>query len=626
MTEGTDKNQIVSRMIEGAEKESGKSQSEREKLRMEYISLSEKYSGVAAREQRLLKRYSLARLILFLTVITGTVLLWSIMLPVALAVAVTGTALFVRIVILFGRSEWKVGYYSLLDEINRNESSSLKGDWSAFSEGNNYMDQGHDFAHDIDLFGKRSLFNYLDRTVTEQGSRMLAGWLSGPMHVVPDMVVRQKAVAALAAEKGWRQEFMALGKLERITVENQKNLLEWIEQPPFFRNRLVASGVLMLLPLLTVTALILTAFSVTGISLFVVLFMVNLFVLSLFLKKTNRLHSLLSGRYRQLSALARLADHTRKLKGESVYIKEIQKRLAGESRGAYESVTSLSGILKSFDRRLNMVAGVVLNGLLLWDYIQILRLERWRDGVRTNMTDWFKAVSETDALISLANYAFNNPEYVYPQTAEGATVMKTENMGHPLIEPDKRVVNDFIISEEGEIFIITGANMSGKSTFLRTVAVNMVLAMTGAPVCAAGFVFTPVTLFSSMRTSDSLSENESYFYAELKRLKCLKERIESGDRVLFLLDEILKGTNSKDKSEGSWSFIEKIISLGGTGIIATHDTSLGNLAGKYPEKIKTRCFEIEIRGANMLFDYLLRDGVTTRMNAGMLMRQQGIID
>jgi hypothetical protein len=613
-------------MIEGEVAENSGSQAENEKLRREYLVLAAKYGEVAALEKRMVARYSLARLVLFLSVITGTAVLWTNNLPVALGVAFAGTVLFIRIVILFGRSEWKVDYYSLLEKINREEAASMEGDWSAFSEGNDYTDPGHDFSHDIDLFGERSLFNYLDRTVTEQGSRTLAGWLSNPMDVVNDMGVRQEGVAALSVETGWRQEFIALGRTGKITIENQKNLLEWIEQPPFFRNRMVASGVLMLFPLIAVISLILAIFSVTGISLFIFLYILNLFVLSLFIKRTNRLHSLLSGHHRQLNSLGMLADQIGMLTVKSVFLTDIKRRLAGEIQGASEAVTSLSRIIKAFDVRLNMVAGVVLNGLLLWDYIQIMRLERWRDEVRTNMTDWFRAVAETDALISLANYAHNNPEYAYPQFSEGEMVLKAEKMGHPLINPAKRVVNDFLISEEGEIFIVTGANMSGKSTFLRTVAVNLVLAMTGAPVCAAEFFFTPLNIFSSMRTSDSLAENESYFYAELKRLRFLKEKIESGERVLFFLDEILKGTNSKDKSEGSWSFIEKVISLGGTGVVATHDTSLGNLSSKYPEKIRNRCFEIDIQGDNILFDYLLRDGVTTRMNAGILMRQQGIID
>jgi hypothetical protein len=613
-------------MIKDVVAESSRSQAEREKLMQEYLFLAEKYQGVAAREKRMVARYSVARLVLFLSVITCTAVLWTTNLPAALAVALAGTVMFIRIVILFGRSEWKVDYYSLLEKINREEAAALEGDWSSFCEGNEYTDQGHDFSNDIDLFGERSLFNYLDRTVTEQGSSTLAGWLSNPMHVVNDMAARQEGVRALSVEMGWRQEFIAMGRAGRITNENQNNLLEWIEQPPFFRNRMVASGVLMLFPLFAITALLLAIFSVTGISLFIILYILNLFVLSLFLKRTNRLHSLLSGHHRQLNSLGMLAEQIGMLRVESAFLTEIKRRLAGDIQGASEAVTSLARIIKAFDVRLNMVAGVVLNGLLLWDYIQIMRLERWRGEVRTNMTDWFSAVAETDALISLANYAHNNPGYASPRFSEGEMVLKAEQMGHPLINPGKRVVNDFRISEEGEIFIVTGANMSGKSTFLRTVAVNLVLAMTGAPVCATGFYFTPMNLFSSMRTSDSLAENESYFYAELKRLRLLKEKIESGERVLFFLDEILKGTNSKDKSEGSWSFIEKIISLGGTGIVATHDTSLGNLSSKYPGKIKNRCFEIDIQGDNILFDYLLRDGVTTRMNAGILMRQQGIID
>lgn len=613
-------------MEEGIVVDNSRVRSERGKLREVYLTQEERYKKLAEKERRLLTRYSVTRLILFLLVIIGTVLLWSVSVFTAVGVAVAVTALFIRVVILYGRAEWQAKYYSLLEEINRNEAAAMEGDWSAFNQGDSYIDPAHNFTHDIDLFGRRSLFNYLDRTVTEQGRNLLAGWLSDPRVLADNMTGRQEAVAHLAGEREWRHQFKALGELEGISVDNQNNLVEWIRQTPFFKNRMVASGALMIFPLMALTLLALAAFSVVGFSFFILLFLVNLFVLSLLLKRINILHSLLSGRHQQLKSLGRLAQHTGLLNIDSEYVKSIQERLTGGKTGASEAVLALSGIIKSFDMRLNMVAGVLLNGLFLWDYIQVLRLERWRESVRNSMDDWFMALSEADALISLANYAFNNPEFVYPVMSTGIPVLEAEDLGHPLIDPERRVVNDFRVSEKGEIFIITGANMAGKSTFLRTVAVNMVLAMIGAPVCATSYIFTPLTIFSSMRTSDSLSENESYFYAELKRLKSLKEKMESGDKILFLLDEILKGTNSKDKSEGSWSFIEKIISLGGTGIIATHDTSLGKLAEKYPANIRNRCFEIEIRGESILFDYLLRDGITTRMNAGMLMRQQGIID
>jgi DNA mismatch repair ATPase MutS len=233
-------------------------------------------------------------------------------------------------------------------------------------------------------------------------------------------------------------------------------------------------------------------------------------------------------------------------------------------------------------------------------------------------------LGEVDALASLANYAYNNPDHSFPEIIDSGPVIDAVRLGHPLLGRNTRVDNDFSIGSRGQVFIITGANMSGKSTFLRTIALNMVLAMTGAPVCAVEMKFSPVKLFTSMRTTDSLSSNESYFYAELKRLKILKEKLEGGENIFFILDEILKGTNSSDKSSGSLMFLKQLIELGGTGIIATHDISLGGMEKEFPGNVVNKCFEIEIDGQNISFDYILRDGITSKMNAVVLMKQMGI--
>jgi DNA mismatch repair ATPase MutS len=231
-----------------------------------------------------------------------------------------------------------------------------------------------------------------------------------------------------------------------------------------------------------------------------------------------------------------------------------------------------------------------------------------------------------DAYSSLGNYAYNNSEFVYPVRSDSGVIFSAGLLGHPLIDGDRRVCNDFTLGKIGEICIITGANMAGKSTFLRTVAVNYILAMAGAPVCAGWMIFSPVRLFTSMRTTDSLAGNESYFYAELKRLGELKNRIEKGEQLFFILDEILKGTNSADKAMGSKMFIMKMVHMQGTGLIATHDTSLGDLENEFPESIYNMCFEIEIDGSRISFDYKLNPGITQKMNAALLMKQMGILD
>jgi DNA mismatch repair ATPase MutS len=253
-----------------------------------------------------------------------------------------------------------------------------------------------------------------------------------------------------------------------------------------------------------------------------------------------------------------------------------------------------------------------------------MKLEKWRRSAASGLPEWLNLLGKSDGLISLANYSFNNPENSFPEVVKNLPVLEALRMSHPLLKRETRISNDFSVGQRGQVSIITGANMAGKSTFLRTVAVNMVLGMTGSPVCAERMRFTPLKLFTSMRTVDSLSHNESYFYAELKRLKALKERLEKGEDIFFILDEILKGTNSTDKSLGSKQFLRRIIDLGGTGLIATHDISLGEMEAEYPGNVVNKCFEIEIDGENIKFDYLLRDGITRKMNAAALMRQMGI--
>jgi DNA mismatch repair ATPase MutS len=235
-------------------------------------------------------------------------------------------------------------------------------------------------------------------------------------------------------------------------------------------------------------------------------------------------------------------------------------------------------------------------------------------------------IGQVDAYVSFGNYAFNNPDFIFPSVAEGSGAFSAKNLGHQLIDESKRVCNDFSLGKGGTICIVSGANMSGKSTFLRTVAVNFILGMAGAPVCATEMNFVPARLFTSMRTTDSLSESESYFYAELRRLNLLKSKIEGGERVFFILDEILKGTNSADKSTGSRLFLQRIIERNGTGLLATHDTALGMMENEYPGIIINKCFEIEINGDNIKFDYKIQDGITKKMNAVFLMKQMGILD
>ncbi|HSH51544.1 MAG TPA: hypothetical protein VK982_07455, partial [Bacteroidales bacterium] len=283
----------------------------------------------------------------------------------------------------------------------------------------------------------------------------------------------------------------------------------------------------------------------------------------------------------------------------------------------------LTRIIDAFDSRLNLIAGLILNATLMWDLLSLMRLEKWKEQYGENISRWINGIAQLDAFCSMANFTFNHPGFIFPQVIN-QIVIEAKELGHPLIFSEKRVDNDFKIEKLGQINIITGANMAGKSTFLRTVGVNLILAMNGMPVCAKQFNFRLMHLFSGMRTSDSLKENESYFYAELKRLKRIIHELKSGKKLFILLDEILKGTNSVDKAKGSWKFVEYLLKLNATGVIATHDLTLCALENHFSTKIKNQCFEVEISGQKIFFDYKLRNGITKNMNASVLMQQMGI--
>jgi DNA mismatch repair ATPase MutS len=352
----------------------------------------------------------------------------------------------------------------------------------------------------------------------------------------------------------------------------------------------------------------------------------NLMVVAAGFGKTNRIHRAVTGMHNYLLSIHQLLKTFEKEHFNSIILNDIKQNISGSPVSAAVSVKRLTRLIQAFDTRLNVLVGFILNGLLLWDYHCISRLEKWKSEYRQFFPLWIEMIGQTDALISFGNYAFNNPGFAYPEISGGKFLFSVSSAGHPLIGENKRVCNDFVLERSGTVCIISGANMSGKSTFLRTIAVNYILGMTGAPVCASEMIFTPMKLFTSMRTTDSLSANESYFYAELRRLKSLKSEIERGEPVLFILDEILKGTNSADKTLGSKLFMKRVIELSGTGLIATHDTTLGEMENDYPGVVINRCFEIEIEGETIKFDYKLRNGITRKMNAAILMKQMGILE
>jgi ABC-type multidrug transport system fused ATPase/permease subunit len=595
-----------------------------EDIKAEYLNSVKLYKELGKKEEKLIMILSVSR---FITFVGGFIIIWigfTRNITLGLVFSFGLIILFLYLLKQFLFHSEKKDFLGNLVKINQNEADALSGKISAFDSGNSYIDIKHDFSFDVDLFGSASLFQYLNRTVTDYGRDILAGWLSDPFSLSPEMPERQEVIKELASKDRWRHKFMASGMKTPLTKNEISDLTRWLEEDAVMTSSF-KKILINVLPAITMLSLLLVLTGILPYQVFVFFLLLNLLYVTSGLKITNRIHNSLSRKYSYLSSMNALLGTFQSESFKSPVLNEIGMNISGEKTSAAVSVKKLGKLIQFFDSRNNMITGFLLNGLLLWDYQCLSRIEKWKSENKNMFPLWLRMIGQADAFISLGNYAFNNPGFAYPGISD-MDVFSAKNLGHQLIDERKRICNDFSHGEKGIICIISGANMAGKSTFLRTVAVNYILAMAGAPVCASEMKFIPSKLFTSMRTMDSLSDNESYFYAELRRLNLLKKRIEEGVPVFFILDEILKGTNSADKSTGSRLFLQRLIERGGTGLLATHDTSLGPMESEYPSVIINKCFEIEIDGENIRFDYKIQNGITQKMNAVFLMKQMGILD
>lgn len=591
----------------------------------EYSDFAANYRDQAEKERKVLLLISVFRLFVFVGGIILTWLAFTLSKYYGFAAMILTMVIFIYLLKLYSRHLVKQQYLLNLELINQNEIKAVEGDFSIFPDGSSFIVKGHDFSYDTDVFGPGSLFQFLNRTCTGYGSEVLAGWLSDPYELHTVLKERQQTVAEIGLKIIWRQSFLATGINRNLDRNNILGMTKWLAAGQKNKSSAVQRLCILALPSLACITLLLTVAGLMHYSIFISIFLANLLIVFANLKNTQSVHEELTGKYNFLSSLGSLIELIDSEQFESTLIEKMKEDIKGSRLSAEKALKELSGIIRAFDSRLNIFVGFIFNGLFLWDLHCLRKLDGWKAAYGEKFPVWLDMLGQVDAFISLGNYAYNNPEFVYPFPSDDMTPFQASQLGHPLIDNNKRVCNDFVLPSKGMICIITGANMAGKSTFLRSVAVNMILAMIGAPVCAAEMKFLPTRLFTSMRTTDSLSSNESYFYAELKRLRQLQQKVLTGENILFILDEILKGTNSEDKRLGSRLFLNRIISLGGTGLIATHDTTLGRLEEEYPEVIINKCIEVEIDGEIIRFDYKLRDGIASKKNAVLLMKQMGII-
>ncbi|MEM6264746.1 MAG: hypothetical protein AAGI38_19695 [Bacteroidota bacterium] len=539
------------------------------------------------------------------------------------SVAVIGFLLLVK---YHQRLDEKSKFIGQLLSVYQRELRVSNNDLDGLEDGAELQVPGHRFSHDLDIFGPRSVFQYINRTVTRQGYILLGNWFGNPLHQVSKIVDRQVAVQNLAAEKDFVERFLALGAVNLKQEESPEIFSNWLEQPVYFLSKKWLLPLMIVLPI-GLIGMILAAASVPAIPLYAPLLYagLHLVVVRQFLPHTQKAYVMLNRRYRELTKYSQLIKLVEGTSFSAGLLSSVQEQLKTGDETASEALGRLASIMQQFDNRLNFLAALVLNGLFMWDLWIMRRLEKWKLRHQDHLVQWLEELAVVDALVSLGNYAHNRPEFQFPRFTQEAPTLVAENLGHPLLDPTKRVDNNLEMAQDGFYLLITGANMAGKSTFLRTVGVNLVLGMMGAPCCATSFTFSPMGLYTSVRTTDSLQDDQSYFFAELVRLQGIVERLREGERLFIILDEMLRGTNSKDKQNGSMGLIRQLVQYKGMGLIATHDLALGKLQNEFPDRIKNMRFEVEIDGDELHFDYKLQPGISQNLNATFLMEKMGII-
>lgn len=492
--------------------------------------------------------------------------------------------------------------------------------------GNEYIKEPHPFANDLDIFGANSLFAHLNRTSTIMGKNTLSDWLLNPLLEANDILERQNAFKELLTRKTFIEKFRVNGiELLNDTDDNISELEDWIKNETTTSLNIKLKWLLITIISINTSILILTILNIIPFH-----FLINsvcIFgIISLKLeRKFDLIHEKISKGLLSMNHYAKLLEIICKERFNSDLLNKWQSNILNTQINAIQMLQKGNKIGKMLDQRKNLMLHFFFEGMFGWQIIQLFRIEKWRHRNKNELFKWFEVIGLFDAAISICQYIDKHPSYCFPVISNKKGFFYAKNLGNPLIYNHKCVTNDFSVERPGVFLIITGANMAGKSTYLRTVGINLIMAGIGAPVYATSFIFSPCQVMANLKTSDSLSKQESYFFAELKKLRQIVTELNSGKHLFILLDEILKGTNSNDKLEGSKSFIKKMIEHKSNGILATHDTKLGDMELQYPNIIINYHFSSCINNGNLLFDYKLKPGIVSEFNATFLMQQMGII-
>jgi MutS domain V len=558
-------------------------------------------------------------------------IVWVPLSPAAWAGEGALAVVFAALVVIHSRVIEEKGRAAAALRFHERGLARLDGKWTeSLATGDRVRPKDHPFADDLDVFGRASLFQRLDATETQFGEERLAALLSATeLPEWPAAVEeRQAAVRDLAGRVGFREKLSALGALLGEEKPDPRPFLQWAEGSVPFDPSPLLVWIARLLPVVVVGLLSFGPALGLPRTVLAAAILVEIAIVASTRGTVAKIAGVVAAREAGLVRYGEMLEALEKEPFEAPLLVRYQERLRAGGASATAAMARLGRVLGFLEARNNEVFRFLIGPVLLWDLNLVVLIERWRARTGPRARAWFDVLGEVEALASLATLPFERPAYAWPELAPEA-VFEATRLGHPLLDDARRVDNDVTLPGPGRALIVTGSNMSGKSTLLRAIGTNAVLALAGAPVCAASLRIGPLRVATSMRVSDSLEQGVSHFYAELKKLKRvldLARAEEGGGRgtVLFLLDEILHGTNSRERILGARAIVRELVAVGAVGAVSTHDLGISDLEKELPGKVANVHFEEQVEGDKMTFDYRLREGIVKSSNALRLMKLVGI--
>lgn len=516
-------------------------------------------------------------------------------------------------------------YACEIHKINEEALERLAGNWNKFKDtGLEFQDDSHSFSNDLDIFGQGSLFQYINTTTTYMGRLALKRYLTYPSMNKEEINKRQEAINELSAKLAWRQKLMAEGLVTVNKPNNNDDLYSFVEAKDelYTKPWLIIGSILI--PAVSIGIILLYFLKIISYQIPTLVVAVQILIFMVKYEERSKKLNIVYKYEKSIKVYSKMLYQVEKKNFESKYLLELKDKLVNDNkRTAWYQIKELENIADGIANRNNPYF-MVINIIVLWDYQCMIGLEQWKRKSGMLIKDWLETIGEFEALSSLANIRYDNPDWTIPKIVDKPHYIMGKDIGHPLIS-DNRVCNDFQIDGVTKALLITGSNMSGKSTYLRTIGINMVLAYAGAPVCAKEFYCNIFNIYTCMRVGDNLEKNTSSFYAELLRIKKIVDSSKT-NKVFFLLDEVFKGTNSQDRHEGAKILVNKLVDNKAIGLVSTHDLELEVLEKESNKRIRNYHFKEYYKDNKIYFDYKLKPGISTTRNAMYLIKMMGIED